>query len=140
MHIRMRLKSGEAKRIGRELDARRIEFGLTHKELGEKIGTSQSQVSRICAGRFVSLGYNVMQICIALGVDIPGNRSSLNADEQRLTDGILKIWDQTSADADRLLRLLESVGEVRKASARPEVEESNAGPAGDAYAFERKST
>jgi len=120
MHVRMKLKSGEAKRIGRELDARRIELGLTHADLGKKVGASQSQVSRICAGRFVSLGYNVMQICITLGVDIPGNRFSLNDDQQRLTDGILKIWDQTSADADRLLRLLESVGEVRTASARPE--------------------
>lgn len=120
MHIRMKLKSGEANRIGRELDARRIELGLTHEELGKKIGASQSQVSRICAGRFVSLGYNVMQICMTLGVDVPGNRFSLSDDKQRLTDGILKIWDQTSADADRLLRLLESVGEVRTASLRSE--------------------
>ena len=122
MHMRMKLKSGEAKRIGRELDARRIELGLTHADLGKKLGASQSQISRICAGRFVSLGYNVMQICIFLGVDVPGSRLSLSDDQQRLTDGILKIWDQTSADADRLLRLLESVGEVRTASARSEGE------------------
>lgn len=120
MHIRMKLKSGEAKRIGRELDARRIELGLTHEELGKTIGASQSQISQICAGRFVSLGYNVMQICMQLGVDVPGNRFPLSDDQQRLTDGILKIWDQTSADADRLLRLLESVGEVRTASAKSE--------------------
>lgn len=120
MHIRMKLKSGEAKRIGRKLDARRIELGLTHEQLGRKIGASQSQVSRICAGQFVSLGYNVMQTCMTLGVDVPGNRFSLSDDQQRLTDGILKIWDQTSADADRLLRLLESIGEVRTASVRSE--------------------
>jgi hypothetical protein len=67
----------------------------------------------------VSLGYNVMQICMMVGVSVPGG-FSVDGDQQRLTAGILKLWDHTSEDADRLLRLLESVGEVRAASARPE--------------------
>lgn len=116
----MKLKRDEARRLGRELDARRVELGQTHALLGSKIGTSQSQISRICAGRFASIGYNVMQMCTLLGVTVPGKRLPADDDEQRLTAGILRIWDHTSEDADRLLRLLESVGEVRTASARSE--------------------
>lgn len=55
-----------------------------------------------------------MQICKLLNVEAP-LPGIVVEQEERLTAGILRLWDRTPEGADRLLRLLETVDEVRKA-------------------------
>ena len=56
-----------------------------------------------------------MRICILLEEDFPGWTFPVDSDAYRLTAGILGVWNHTPEDAARLLRLLETVKEMRDA-------------------------
>lgn len=116
MHIRMNLNSSLSKELGKRLEIRRIEQGYRHVDIAKRLGVSQSQVSRACAGKFQSLSQSIMQICKFLDVEVclPGLAAE---HEERLTAGILRLWDKTPEGADRLLRLLEALDEVKRAQA-----------------------
>lgn len=114
MHICMNLNSSLSKELGRRLEIRRLEQGFRHVDIANRLGVSQSQVSRACAGKFQSLSQSIMQICKFLGVEVslPGLAAE---HEERLSAGILRLWDKTPEGADRLLRLLEALDDVKRA-------------------------
>jgi hypothetical protein len=78
-----------------------------------------SQVSRICRGQFRTLSHNVVQVCRALGLEGEALGSRPPADEilaGRLKAGVLELWDQTPEDAERLIRLLRQLADLRRRS------------------------
>jgi len=102
--------------IRRQFDA----AGLSYSAIGDAAQVHTSQVSRICRGKFRTVSHNVVQVCKVLGVKIETvrmrNRSDVEALGGRLQRGVLDVWDRTATDADRLLRFLRDLGELRRAS------------------------
>jgi hypothetical protein len=88
---------------------------ISRADLARATGIHPSQVGRICDGDFRRLGGNVMQICNLLHVD---PRSDDLGHARRLTAAVLTLWDKTADDAERLIRLLNDLREVRGAVAR----------------------
>lgn len=107
----MKLKSHEIETLVTRIESRRLALGYNYSEISRLSGVNQGQVSRICRGHFKTASGNVMQICMILGIEI---QSGEQHDFVRLKEAILGVWDGTSADADRISRLLSVVGEVRR--------------------------
>lgn len=100
-------------------DAMRRLF-LNQTDLADLSGVDASQVSRILAGRFVTFGGAVVQICNSLGVD-PEVVSRIDASAFigpppepsswiRVERAARRLWDETPTGADRLVRVLDAIG------------------------------
>jgi DNA-binding CsgD family transcriptional regulator len=111
MHISMKLKPKDIETLANRIYARRLISGHNYSEIAKLLGINQSQVSRICRGQFKTRSGNVMHICTFLGVDF---NSDEPRDLVRLREAVLDLWDGTTADADRITRLLGVVAEVRR--------------------------
>ena len=59
----------ESKRIGARIQTLRKEMGLTTTELGERVGISQAQVSRLETGKQRFRSQTMLKIAKALGVE-----------------------------------------------------------------------
>lgn len=89
---------------------------MSFAEIGEATAIHPGQVSRICRGQFKTASASVMQICTFLGIPMDGLSSQHQEGDdyrRRLEQGIVAIWDGTSADANRILKLLRLVAEFR---------------------------
>ena len=90
-----------------------------NSEIGIKACVHSSQVSRICRGDFRTVSHNLVQVCKVLGVDVETVRMEEPAQEplaRRLANSLLDIWDRTPADAERLVRFLNDLAELRRPS------------------------
>ncbi|WP_299642996.1 helix-turn-helix transcriptional regulator [Devosia sp.] len=105
----MKLKPEIVTEMASRMQASRNRRGWTYAELARRSGVEASQTQKICQGEFRSLTTNVLQICSALEVSF-GDSGHY---EGRLTTEIIALWDRTSADGERLLRLLRDLRELR---------------------------
>ena len=90
--------------------------GLSYSEIGRIARVDPSQVSRICRGKFKTLSHNVVQVCRVLGLDLEMVKLEAPVDDvfrQRLKNSVLDLWDRTPEDADRLVRLLRQLSDLR---------------------------
>lgn len=86
----------------------------SYAEIGLRVGVHPSQVSRICRGEFKTASYNVMQICVALGVPFEGLTSEpVSPDQRRLEVAVTAVWDKSSEDANRIVRMLRQLHDFR---------------------------
>lgn len=114
MQISMKLKREDIQSISEQLQSKRRLLHMNYSDIARVSGVDQGQVSRICRGQFKTRSANVMQISKTLGVIITGDDEAPEA--VRLRQAVMELWDGTSADADRITRLLSAVGDVRKSS------------------------
>ncbi|MCM0751650.1 XRE family transcriptional regulator [Brucella pseudogrignonensis] len=106
----MKLNPKELKRLVAAIEMRRVEEGLSVSALAEASGVEQSQTSRICTGQFASIGSNVMQICITLGLHPQPNGVLLS---NALAVGLASLWDGSKEDEERLLNLLKAIAMIK---------------------------
>ena len=112
----MKLDDTSSAKLKAEIEATRQRLGLSFSEIGRIADVHASQVSRICRGEFRTLSHNVVQVCMALGLKGEGLGGPPSADEilaGRLKAGILELWDRTPEDAERLIRLLDQLADLR---------------------------
>ncbi|WP_415014851.1 helix-turn-helix domain-containing protein [Brevundimonas sp.] len=115
IHMNVTLESRRA--LVAELTKCRAHLGLTYADIARETGVDPAQVSRICRGEFKTLSANVMQICMFLGVPEPHHTlpgMDVNQHRRRLEAGVLEMWDRTPQDAERILRLLRQLTELRR--------------------------
>ncbi|WP_128287312.1 MULTISPECIES: hypothetical protein [Agrobacterium tumefaciens complex] len=106
----MKLNPTEHKRLVAAINKRRMEKGLSISVLADVSGVEQSQTSRICMGQFSSISSNVMQICIALGLQPQPSGAFLS---NALAEGLASLWDGSKEDEERLLHLLVAIATVK---------------------------
>lgn len=116
MQIYMKLNVDQVKKLSDRLEKKRRELGLSYTKIAINIDVDQSQVSRICRGEFKTYSSHVMQICILLGIEAVGRSHMISKvdDAKRLRKAVEQFWDGSSEDAERLLKLLQAIGEFRK--------------------------
>lgn len=115
----MKLDSDSIKKLKADIRARAK--SRRYSEIAAAAQVDASQVSRICRGAFKTLSHNVVQVCMALGVETQTIKIEAPAEpalEQRLERSLLDVWDRTPADADRLVRFLNDLAALRRPSRR----------------------
>jgi transcriptional regulator with XRE-family HTH domain len=103
-----------------DLKRRMRERGWNISRLAKESGVHQSQVSRIVAGDFKTLGSNVIKICITFGMEPSNYYGESRADEDRrqIADSALSIWDGTHRDTGVVVSLLQEIAKLRKSNPR----------------------
>ena len=89
---------------------------LSQHEISQLGQVHPSQVSRICRGEFKTLSNNVMQICNILELEletIAMPATELDVSWSRLEASLRKIWDNTPAGADKVVRMLDAIRKLR---------------------------
>jgi transcriptional regulator with XRE-family HTH domain len=112
----MKLASEQIQNIVNEIDRRRVGQGLSISELARRSGVHQSQVSRMLAQNFKTMSHNVMRICMTLGMPFPtlDHPRVSDADQDRIRDSAISVWNGTSADADALVELFDQIARLRR--------------------------
>ncbi len=117
MQICMKLDTVSSRNLKSDIREHLEVSGLNYSEIDVIARVHPSQVSRICRGEFKTLSHSVVQVCKALGVEIGTIKIDELADDalaQRLKRSVLEVWDQTPADAKRLVRFLHDLAELRR--------------------------
>ena len=89
---------------------------LTDTEIGALAGVHASQVGRIARGEFRRISENVVQVCKILGLEIDAaamEPSAENAAWAKLQASLRSLWDKTPEGADKIVRVLDTIGALR---------------------------
>ena len=89
---------------------------LTYAEIGRMSKVDQSQVYRICTGKFRTISNNVVQVCKVLGVQVETVQTRSGEDDpswRRLEMSLRNLWDQTPKGAKRIIKILDSMADWR---------------------------
>lgn len=84
--------------------------------IGEISGVHPSQVGRICRGEFKTISHNVVQVCKALGLKMESAALREAGDDLgwlKLESSLRNLWDETPEGADRIARVLQTIGALR---------------------------
>ncbi|MCR4522152.1 helix-turn-helix transcriptional regulator [Bosea sp. 47.2.35] len=106
-----------SKKIRASFDA----SGSSLAEIARIAGVDASQVSRIRSGQFKTLSHNLVQVCRALGVEIPRREAKTakrNASWALAEASMRKIWDETPEGAKAITRMLDAIGDLQHAKLR----------------------
>jgi hypothetical protein len=105
--------------IGKALDSR----GMSISEVSRLCAISQSQASRICAGKFKTVSEQVMRICMKLGIDPFADVGSAaematanavaEAARQKVLLGALALWDGSAEGAENLSAIFKRIAILR---------------------------
>src|SRR3546814_8133471 len=96
-----------------DLDARE---GLSRAEIGRLSKVHPSQVGRICSGEFKTISNNVVQVCKVLGLNletVTAPATKADASWSRLEASVRGIWDNTPEGAEKIARMLDTIGQLR---------------------------
>lgn len=105
-----------ARQIGKAIEEWRRAQGKSQRELQHIANVSQTQVSRILAGKFSRAAEPVLQLCAAAGIDwrMGHNAEQDQALRQRLHAEVERCWDGTETGAETLVMLLRAAGRLRQ--------------------------
>lgn len=98
--------------IGRALSAR----GLSYAEIAKISNVDQSQVSRICRGEFKTFSNNVVLVCKALDVRVPGLVHEKMADPvwEKAQASMRRIWYRAPGSALAVTRMLDAIADLQE--------------------------
>jgi len=89
---------------------------ISNSEISRLTGVDPSHVSRICRGEFKTLSDSVVQICKVLGIEVEtvsGDQAHDDPAWLKIEASVRAIWDKTPEDADKIARLIQTVGQLR---------------------------
>ncbi|MBB4841328.1 hypothetical protein HNP52_004430 [Sphingomonas kyeonggiensis] len=112
----MKATSEEISVLRQQIAVARANSPLSDTEIGDLTGVHPSQVGRICRGEFKTIGGGVVQICKALGMHMenaPLDASEENVAWRRLEASLRSLWDKTPEGADKIVRVLDTIGSLR---------------------------
>ena len=122
----MKPSQRERENLARRIRQAREKFALSNKELSTLASVNPGQTSRILDGKFRTLSGNVLQICNVLGVDphidpaaeqLTPKQAGTRAAWAKLEASVRRAWDKTPQGAERLVRVIDAVAQVRGRSA-----------------------
>ena len=109
-------KKGARKAVT-EIVALRAQAKLSESQLAARVGLNQSTVNRLLSGDEPRWTPALRKLCDYARKTLKPSllrRSYGPTSERKLSSAITRLWDGTTADADRLLRLLDAVIEIRQ--------------------------
>ena len=115
MQIRMKATAEQLLDIRRRIKQASAETSLSHAEIGRISRVHPSQVSRICRGDFKTISHNVVQVCRALGLkseSVAARPTTKDASWSKLEASVRSIWDNTPEGAEKIARVLKTIGDL----------------------------
>ena len=122
----MKATKNEISVLRAKIIAARADCQLTDTEIGILVGVHASQVGRISRGEFRRISESVVQICKVLGLQIDAAAmvpSEESAAWAKLQASVRSLWDQTPEGADKIVRVLDTIGALRDAPSASSVTE-----------------
>jgi predicted XRE-type DNA-binding protein len=115
MQICMKIATEARENLAAKLKQSVEQQSVSFAEIARSTQIHPSQVSRICRGEFKTMSWNLVQICTFLGVEGFATSSPKRSEpaRQRLERSVVALWDQTPADADRLIKLMRNLADIR---------------------------
>lgn len=94
--------------------------GITQSQLADRLGASQSQISRILSGRSVTRSKLAEEVC--LYAETIGTGVSLKAvtQNQELLEAVRQAWDGSAAHAKALATVIRSLAVLARSPANKE--------------------
>ncbi|MFC3711209.1 hypothetical protein ACFOMD_01410 [Sphingoaurantiacus capsulatus] len=112
----MRATENEISILRDKIVAARIACSLTDTQIGAVVGVHASQVGRITRGEFRRISESVVQICKVLGIETESAALEPNAETAawtKLQASLRGLWDRTPEGADKIVRVLDTIGALR---------------------------
>jgi hypothetical protein len=116
MQICMKATAEQLSDIKGRIEKASAATSLSLTEIGRISRVHPSQVSRICRGDFKTISHNVVQVCRALGLkleSVAARSTRKDASWSKLEASVRSIWDQTPEGAEKIARVLRTIGELR---------------------------
>lgn len=117
MQICMKATENEISVLRARIVAARTDCALTDTQIGAVVGVHASQVGRITRGKFRRISESVVQICKVLGLDMDSTLIEPNAETAawtKLQASLRGLWDKTPEGADKIVRVLDTIGALRE--------------------------
>lgn len=117
MQICMKATESEIAVLRARIVAARSGCALTDTQIGAVVGVHASQVGRITRGEFRRISESVVQICkiLGLGMDLTLlEPSAETAAWAKLQASLRGLWDKTPEGADKIMRVLDTIGALRE--------------------------
>jgi AraC-like DNA-binding protein len=120
MQICMKMTSHAKRTFLSDLQQHMRERAWSISRLARESGVHQSQVSRIVAGDFRTLGSSVIKICMTLEMEPTTyySRTRMEQDRKQIANSAISIWDGTHRDTAIVVSLLRDIAKLRKHGAR----------------------
>lgn len=109
----MKATANQLESLRKRIATARAADAATDAAIGDISGVHPSQVGRICRGEFKTVSHNVVQVCKALGLKMESAALREAGDDLgwlKLESSLRKLWDETPEGADRIARVLETIG------------------------------
>lgn len=84
--------------------------GITQEQIATAVSASQSQVSRILAGKSLRRSKLFDEICIYVNSAVQGVSPDLVRTNDELIDAIASVWDGTAQQATAIAAIIRSLG------------------------------
>jgi hypothetical protein len=117
MQICMKATENEISVLREKIVAARVDCALTDTQIGAVVGVHASQVGRITRGEFRRISESVVQICKVLGLEMDAaavEPSAETAAWAKLQASLRGLWDKTPEGAEKIVRVLETIGALRE--------------------------
>ncbi|HEY0622300.1 hypothetical protein [Sphingomonas sp.] len=113
----MKATENEISVLREKIVAARAECVLTDTQIGALVGVHASQVGRITRGEFRRISESVVQICKVLGLEMDAAAFEASAETAawaKLQASLRGLWDRTPEGADKIVRVLDTIGALRE--------------------------
>lgn len=110
--------SSNPQRLALKLAPRFKGAGVTQSELARAVGASQSQVSRILAGRIVRHTRLLDRICIYASRRLNCGRHTDARRNSELMSALAEVWDGSDQHAHALAQVIRSLAELDELAIR----------------------
>jgi hypothetical protein len=90
---------------------------LSDTQIGALAGVHASQAGRIMRGEFRRISESVVQICKVLGLEMDAAVLEVSAETAawaKLQASLRGLWDKTPEGADKIVRVLDTIGALRE--------------------------
>lgn len=117
MQICMKATENEISVLRAKIVATRGDCALTDTQIGALAGVHASQVGRITRGEFRRISEGVVQICKVLGLEMDTAAFEASAETAawaKLQASLRGLWDKTPEGADKIVRVLDTIGALRE--------------------------
>lgn len=92
--------------------------GLTQEQIAKAVCASQSQVSRVLAGKSVRQSRLYDEICIYVNNAFRGVSPEAVCESKELMEALANVWDGTAHHATALAKVIRSLGELSPVAGR----------------------
>lgn len=109
------MESTELKRLSHAAAQRARQAGITQTEIANALSASQSQISRIFAGKNLRRTRLFDEICIYVENAARGVSPEVVRENQELMEALASVWDGTPQQASSLAAIIRSLGLLTQA-------------------------